>query len=113
MSHEQAARSKRVRAGVTGRGRFHTWRHVRIPGGIAPAGPMSSRGHCGVKAGEVLPQKALDSGLQADQPAESERERERELGPLYTRAKSRDHEIVRAQKKVSKRPLSQPTSKLM
>jgi hypothetical protein len=26
----------------------------------------------------------------------------RQLGPLHTRAKSRDHEIVRAQKKVSK-----------
>ena len=33
------------------------------------------------------------------------------LGPLHTRAKSRDHEIVRAQKKVSKaRPTTPPTS---
>jgi hypothetical protein len=31
------------------------------------------------------------------------------LGPLHTRAKSRDHKIVRAQKKVS----SQDTSKIM
>ena len=34
-----------------------------------------------------------------------------DLGPLHTRAKSRDHEIVRAQKKVSKgRPNTPPTS---
>jgi len=33
------------------------------------------------------------------------------LGPLHTRAKSRDHEIVRAQKKVSKgRPNTPPKS---
>ena len=33
------------------------------------------------------------------------------LGPLHTRAKSRDHEIVRAQKKVSKgRPKTPPKS---
>jgi hypothetical protein len=33
------------------------------------------------------------------------------LGPLHTRAKSRDHEIVRAQKKVFKgRPNTPPTS---
>jgi hypothetical protein len=34
-----------------------------------------------------------------------------QLGPLCTRAKSRDHEIVRAQKKVSKgRPKTPPKS---
>jgi hypothetical protein len=34
-----------------------------------------------------------------------------QLGPLHTRAKSRDHEIVRAQKKVSKgRPNTPPKS---
>ena len=33
------------------------------------------------------------------------------LGPLHTQAKSRDHEIVRAQKKVSKgRPNTPPKS---
>ena len=33
------------------------------------------------------------------------------LGPLHTRAKSRDHDIVRAQKKVSKgRPNTPPKS---
>ena len=33
------------------------------------------------------------------------------LGPLHTRAKSRDHDIVRAQKKLSKgRPNTPPTS---
>ena len=36
------------------------------------------------------------------------------LGPLHTRAKSRDHEIVRAQKKVSKsRPNTPPKSSTM
>ena len=34
------------------------------------------------------------------------------LGPLHTRAKSRDHDIVRAQKKVSQRP-SEHTSKII
>ena len=32
------------------------------------------------------------------------------LGPLHTRAKSRDHEIVRAQKRVPKRRLKSPPS---
>jgi hypothetical protein len=51
---------------------------------------------------------------------EREREREREtpndtkergaLGPLHTRAKSRDHEIVRAQKKVAKGCPNSPPS---
>jgi hypothetical protein len=37
--------------------------------------------------------------------------KEPSLGPLHTQAKSRDHEIVRAQKKVSKgRPNTPPTS---
>ena len=35
------------------------------------------------------------------------------LGPLHTQAKSRDHEIVRAQKKVSKGCRSQHTSKIV
>ena len=39
-------------------------------------------------------------------------ERYTNLGPLHTRAKSRDHEIVRAQKKSVQR-LSQDTSKIM
>ena len=39
------------------------------------------------------------------------REKKRLLWPLHTRAKSRDHEIVRAQKKVSKgRPNTPPKS---
>ena len=83
----------------------------------APAGPMGSRAELWSESRRGIPAKsprfwsASRSACTETEPERPPGDGGRELGPLHTRAKSRDHEIVRAQQEVSTgRPNTPPRS---